>query len=195
MRWVLSLLVLGVVGILLGSGTFAYFSDTEESRGNYIAAGTLDLEFSEDGNNWFSYTSGYPVLQATDVKPGDSVSGTLYVRNNGTIDGDLYLNISITQCNDNDVTEPEGSNNNQCEIKDKIWVNVTKLDGNWINKTLAQWDNGGYESLGDLSGGDQGTIDYEINLPASVGNEIQDDRVDFNIEFLLLQDGAPQPSS
>ena len=53
----------------VGSGTWAYFSDTEQSTGDSLCAGTLDLNI-DSGNtagNTFSVTA---------VAPGDSGNGS-----------------------------------------------------------------------------------------------------------------------
>jgi predicted ribosomally synthesized peptide with SipW-like signal peptide len=73
---VAALMVMGLVG----SGTWAYFSDTESVNSNVFSAGTIDLKV--DGNEWTS------PLSLTNLKPGDTSSAIVFL-NNGTLEGEI----------------------------------------------------------------------------------------------------------
>jgi predicted ribosomally synthesized peptide with SipW-like signal peptide len=45
----ISLMVIGLVGGMIGGGMFAYFSDTETSTGNTFTAGTIDITVTGGG--------------------------------------------------------------------------------------------------------------------------------------------------
>jgi spore coat-associated protein N len=49
----MSVLVIGVTAGLIGTGTYAYFSD-EEIAENTFSAGTLDLQLSADGITYYN---------------------------------------------------------------------------------------------------------------------------------------------
>lgn len=70
-----SLLVIGIVGAMLGAGTFAAFSDSETSSGNVFAAGTLDISL------------GSASLEAAiaNMAPGDSKTVTVIATNDGSL--------------------------------------------------------------------------------------------------------------
>ncbi|WGI17118.1 TasA family protein [Methanonatronarchaeum sp. AMET-Sl] len=46
-----SVLLIGLIGVAAGAGTFAYFSDTEMAEGNTLTAGTIDIAIN-DQNPW-----------------------------------------------------------------------------------------------------------------------------------------------
>src|SRR5699024_8668502 len=60
--------------ILIGGGTFAYFSDTEASH-NAFAAGTLDLNANPT-----------VIIDVENIKPGDSFYRDFQLSNDGTLD-------------------------------------------------------------------------------------------------------------
>ena len=91
--------VLLMVGMVTGATT-AYFSDTETSTGNTFAAGTLDLNLDGGNTNVVKFT-------VSNMKPGDSQTGTWRVSNVGSIAGYLDLQ-NITQTHSAGTsTEPE----------------------------------------------------------------------------------------
>lgn len=91
--------VLLMVGMVT-SATTAYFSDTETSTGNTFAAGTLDLNLDGGNTNVVKFT-------VSNMKPGDSQTGTWRVSNAGSIAGYLDLQ-NITQTHSaGTTTEPE----------------------------------------------------------------------------------------
>lgn len=62
-KQLMSIMVIGIAAIMLGAGTFAYFSDTETSTGSTFQAGTIDLAVNGE-NPWAS-----AMFTFTDVKP------------------------------------------------------------------------------------------------------------------------------
>ena len=82
MKKMLGLAISGllVIGLVAG-GTFAYFSDTEQSTANTFTAGTLDLKISNDAS---TYTDGVTATWAdANAVPGMTKSGTVTLKNNG----------------------------------------------------------------------------------------------------------------
>lgn len=68
-------IVSAAIGLsLISGGTYAYFSDTEETT-NTFAAGTIDLEVEPT-----------KIVEIEDLAPGDSISRTFQLQNNGTLD-------------------------------------------------------------------------------------------------------------
>lgn len=74
----LSIATLGIASASLGYGTYAFFSDTEKSQGNLFTSGDLDLTLN--GLNGVTAT-----ILGTNFAPGDTTSGTLTLRNEGSI--------------------------------------------------------------------------------------------------------------
>lgn len=59
---------------LIGGGTYAYFSDSEETTSTF-AAGTIDLAIEPT-----------KIVEIDGLNPGDSISRTFQLQNNGSID-------------------------------------------------------------------------------------------------------------
>lgn len=78
---------------LIGGGTFAYFSDTAQSTATF-AAGTLDLNSDPS-----------VIVNIPNLKPGDTVTKSFKLKNDGSLDiGSIILNTS-TQ-----ITDAKGDN-------------------------------------------------------------------------------------
>src|SRR5918995_1169412 len=73
-------LSLGVVLAVGSTGTFAYWTDDVKVSGTTFTAGTLDLQVN-DLNAVTAYTS----LNLTTMVPGNSMAGTLVIKNNGNV--------------------------------------------------------------------------------------------------------------
>ena len=78
-KLLMSIMVIGIAALFLGAGTFAYFSDTETSTNNTFTAGTLDLDITDN-----------TPITLTNMKPGDSATGSMTVENIGGLPGCLY---------------------------------------------------------------------------------------------------------
>jgi predicted ribosomally synthesized peptide with SipW-like signal peptide len=75
-----SVLVIGMLALAMGYGTYSYFSSTK-TAGISITAGNMDLWLSKDGGStWYNdLTFGFP----DDWAPGDSYTVTVWLTNNG----------------------------------------------------------------------------------------------------------------
>jgi predicted ribosomally synthesized peptide with SipW-like signal peptide len=82
MKKILGLTIAALLVIaMVAAGTFAYFSDTEQSTANTFTAGTLDLKVS---NNATLYLDGVSATWAdANANPGMTKSGTVTLKNNG----------------------------------------------------------------------------------------------------------------
>ena len=167
----LTVAILLIVG-LCSIGTWAYFLDTESSTGNTLAAGTLDLSWTNE--------SGVPLpFDVDSMAPGDTVEARISVRNTGS----LGLRYTMTT----DVASGQTlADQLQCRLYD--YANGIDL----YNGSL----NGAY--IGDSTQGQQtgdrivagGSVDYlaiEVTLPADTGNEYQGLTTDVNFDFIAEQ--------
>lgn len=83
-----SLMTLVLVVGLVGGGAFAYFSDTEESKGNTFTAGTIDLEMNEENPRVSA------IFTFSDIKPcKDMEPVVIKLKNVGQNNGYLYQKI------------------------------------------------------------------------------------------------------
>ena len=96
----ISVIIIGLVALTAGAGTYALFSDTGASTGNTFMAGTLDLEI-RDGADWADNIGAEwsmpSLLYPLPMKPGDDVSGTVSFRNVGSVAAtDMEISCSYT---------------------------------------------------------------------------------------------------
>ncbi len=95
-RILFPLLVIGLAGGLFTLGSGAFFSDKQSDTGNTITAGSLLLSIGGNGSVNCSIGSYQPTslgnVTFDGVLPTCQVTGT----NAGTLDGDLYLKVVVT---------------------------------------------------------------------------------------------------
>ena len=96
--------VLLAVAVAVGSG--ANFTAQSANPGNSFASGTLTMSNSKDN---------VAILTASNMKPGDSTSGTVDIQNTGSLSGTFSL--SRTNLTDSDATNPM-SNKLNLVVKD-----------------------------------------------------------------------------
>ena len=77
-----SIIVIGVVGVLAGAGTFAALSGTTGNNGNAFAAGTVVLADNDSGSSMWSVTNRVP---------GDSVTTCIRLTYTGTLNADVKI--------------------------------------------------------------------------------------------------------
>jgi spore coat-associated protein N len=193
-----------VLLVIVGGGTWAWFSDTETSANNSLTAGTLDLNV--DGGNIEVNT-----FSVSNVAPGDSGSGNTTLSNVGSLDGELDVYVHyVYSTGGSGGTEFEDSVSHMGDNAEMaLYLDVDqsgtytggdiglKYDGTTYNhpaaldyasmKSYSQvtWD--AVETLA-ASAGDDFIILWEI--PTTTDNEIQGDTLHFKITFTLEQAGA-----
>jgi predicted ribosomally synthesized peptide with SipW-like signal peptide len=106
----MSVVVIGVVGGMVGGGLFAHFQDTETSTGNTFTAGFIDLEIDNTaypGEMWNG--EPFPVFsQHTDWKPCTHYEATLSLHLvEGSNDCPVFMNMIQTLDAENGCIEPE----------------------------------------------------------------------------------------
>jgi len=202
MKKILGLMIVALlVMVLVGGGTWAYFSDTESSANNSLAAGTLDLNI--DGGD-----TAVTAFSVTGVVPGDNGSGDNTLANVGSLSGELDITFSsITNTPGAGGGEYEGGSGElgaAAEIA--VYIDVDQ-SGDWSTgdiglksdaTTYAHPTALDYAAI-DSYGGDNwdaietvaasGADDFVIlwRVPTSAGNEIQGDSVSFDVAFTLEQ--------
>lgn len=122
-----SLLVVGVVGAVVVAATSAFFSDTETSTGNTFAAGTIDLQVSND--SWYN---GEPredlswemtnltverFFNYEDLKPGDWGEDTIGIEV-GSNPAWVCAHTDVSSNLDNGITEPEDEEDGEIDGSD-----------------------------------------------------------------------------
>lgn len=110
--------------ILIGGGTFAYFSDTESSR-NTFAAGTLDLNVNPT-----------VIIDVENIKPGDSFYRDFQLSNDGTLD--IQKVLLETAYTVTDAEDDNGSADFGDYIEVEFLYNNSNLDEVIYRSTLAE---------------------------------------------------------
>ena len=217
-RILMSILVIGVVAMAAGAGTFAWFSDTETSEGNTFTAGTIDLTVNDEN----PLTS--KVVELSDIKPCEEhvVWKKVTASDNPY---DLYLVIKDITTGTGTMVEPE------CVAEGGTWSNGVCSD----NVAVDNIDEMTYYDLYLYSAGEDGkcgTDDDELietiedgsryfatvagdsplklgsslepntlycvkqsfHLDDDAGNEYQGDTASFTEEFIATQVGVSPPS-
>jgi len=196
----MSILVIGVVAMAAGAGTFAQFSDTETSEGNTFTAGTLDLGLANtEGTDPTGSTSA--TWTENNWAPGNTVTGTLYVNNEGSIAAEsVVVTFSRT------ITEgtPETVDPGTSTLDD---VQVTKMTYDEVNilddVTAIVGDGASPLTIGELNGESIDLEDDEEDvhaadtekalvmtflLPSTADNGVQGDTLDLTLAFTASQD-------
>ena len=94
-RGILALTIaLGVLSMLAGQGTLAYFTSTATSTGNVFSTGTVALRLTDV--NETSSAAITASFGSANFRPGDTVAGYTTVLNTGTLPFDYGLRYTAT---------------------------------------------------------------------------------------------------
>ena len=181
-KMLLSLLIIGVVSVSAGAGTWAYFSDTETSTDNTFTAGTLDLLVN-------GMDTPLAHFDESNLYPGWTDSEPVTVTNAGSIDG--VLSMEVINLADDENLNPE-SEDAVGVLSTNMWVEIVDADTSTIlyDGFLSEFDDGVDDvlDLGSLDAGETRNIVLVGSIAGAVGNEIQGDKVTFDIVVTLDQD-------
>ena len=189
-----SILAIILVAIGVGAGTMAYFSDTETSENNIFTAGTLDL--TKDT------VVGLPV-SLTNMAPGDSVSGSITLKNVGTLDGKLYGRTTYVE--KDGPTNPDDKTADQFAAKLMVTSWQEPGMGSPINPGISVYtlvtanpttpvtvqDHGVWQYYGTLAKDATAFFAMTVQFDTSAGNGYQGDGIEVKFEYLLVQTNHP----
>lgn len=195
-RILLSLLIMAGIGGAMVAGVRAYFSDSETSTDNTLAAGTIDI--SVDGHNpW-----GITLLsdQLSDLKPGMDKKITFTVKNEGANDLVLWKRIYIKSRSGGAYPEPEQAadpGNTVNDVDSQIHYDMTV---GAVNTIPMAWDvmmsdiDQLWIPLGKVLAGATLDVTQVYKLDEDAGNQYQGDLITFDIDLYAEQINAPGPS-
>ncbi|WP_153952195.1 TasA family protein [Halosegnis longus] len=182
---------LGTIGVAsagAGAGTFALFSDTEESTGNSVTAGTLNL--TADGNDGSETTT----LSVTGAAPGDTGIATTTLRNAGNISGFLNVDIDSVSSAENGLVEPErqagdsSTGGSSGELADYLSLELD-IGGNMFTSGLVSgMENVQFNPNEPISGSSVKDFNIQWEIDEAAGNVIQTDSVSVDFTLELLQE-------
>lgn len=136
------LIVIGLLTLTIGLGTYAYFNDTETSTGNVFQAGTIDL----------TLTGGFEFY---DIKPCEELAPvTVEFRNIGQNPGYLYNKITYEN---NDKTANPAPNLSADEFAALIYIEAVTYQ-HWT-----YWEEAGDWGWGGISDDLPGWLGMDLN--------------------------------
>ena len=178
------ILLVGMGGI----GTWAYFSDVETAAGNELTAGVLDLKTDDvDG------VTG--TLTLSNMKPGDTTSGSITLKNTGTMTGST-LDIEFSYVEDDGT--PNVVNMSADDTAAVIEVTTLDYDASSLLGGISDGNSNTYTDIEDLKNANltglsginaSATKDFEVavQLRTETGNDFQADGVNITMTFTLNQ--------
>jgi spore coat-associated protein N len=183
---VAALLVMGLVG----GGTWAYFSDTEETTGNIFSAGTIDLGLDNNPNQ-DPTGSTTATFGATALAPGSAAgSGTLYVNNEGSIDmSHVYISFSLTSYTEATPTSVDDHNLNTGtdNLTNMIIATTVTWNSNpvatLVGKSIEELIALGPTDLGNLNAGVEQALQITWTFSDTATNGCQGDSLDLTISL------------
>jgi spore coat-associated protein N len=178
--------------VAMGSGTYALFSSTRTAD-LPIGAGTVLLDEINGANNSLS-------LAASDLAPGDSIQRVVNVKNVGTIPMGR-VTLATTALSPGSLLDSDGTNGLQMQIEQCAapWQPTTQ--GGIVTYACS---GGATSVLGarrvvmpetqlpglDLARDANNYLRVTVALPASAGNEFQDQSSTIRFSFVGYQDAA-----
>ncbi|VEF47893.1 camelysin [Bacillus freudenreichii] len=176
---------------LVGGGTFAYFSDTETSA-NTFAAGTLDLTLNPQ-----------EIINVSKIKPGDSMTRTFKLKNDGTLDiktVGLKTAYEVIDAKDDNAGEDFGEH-----IRVNFLTNINQINTTIHTTTLAALQNENPDVIkqllidklfgnGGLKPGQTHNLIVQFEFVDNGGDQniFQGDELELTWDFTAYQmDGSP----
>lgn len=170
-----------------GLGTWAYFQDTETSTGNLLAAGTLDLKTDDvDGVT--------QTLYASNLKPGDIVSGSITLRNAGSVAGST-LDLAFTYVDSDYSPNPTNMTADATAAVIQVTTltyaasSILPVDGTnangWID--IQDLKEANLTGQAGINGGLSEDFVITVQLRADTSSDFQSDGITITMTFTLNQ--------
>ena len=128
----LSIITIGLVASLAGTGILAYFSDTETSVENVFTAGTIDISIDSTGGQEVVTVEG-----ALDLKPCQTGYTTTKITNVGTNPATIWKHVTNVLNEENGETDAEGK-----------YYTANPGSENWLISNWIHYDMLVYKTLG-----------------------------------------------
>jgi spore coat-associated protein N len=191
------ILGLGVVALLViamvGGGTYAFFSDTETSTNNSLMAGTLNLGVANLGGTNPTGSATATWTTPAGWKPGQSINGTLYVKNSGTIDmSSVNVTFAYTYTENSPSTVTGyAANTGTDNLSQMITAATVTYNGTSVaslaTKNLDQLVTAGTSLLGNLPAGAEVPLFITFTLGSTATNGCQGDTANVTLTLLAMQ--------
>lgn len=187
-RIIVSILTIVAVVGGVSAVTFAFFSDSGTSNDNLFAAGTIDLKLSDSDETVMDTVTA--TIGGTNMVPGDTKSGTLQLRNDGSHVAD-HAELSVVNT-DSDLVNP---------LDAVMEITALTYDGGSVMSQLTDNNTNGYIDLNDLATlgldnlsltdlGVDHPLAMTVQFRSDAGNLYQGDSVDSDWTVTLNQDSS-----
>ena len=193
----LSLAIIAAVSSFSFLLTRAYFNDKKTSSGNKLTVGTLNLEVSDSNSNKIE-----PIV-ISDLGNSEIKGQKIWkLRNNGSLPGQLVINLANIQNSENGCNAPEGEVDQTCSnpgigegelgnvVSAGFYINAVSKINVPLNQsgadTLARYWNDSLNTL-VIEPGQEVELKMEWFESSTYGNEIQSDSLAFDLSFNLQQ--------
>lgn len=158
--------LLVAVGSVVAAGTRAYFSRQGEVKSNTFSTGTLVLGLSDSDESDSDETTATWSIAAG--APGDSVSGTVNIKNTGSIAAN-HIEVDVS----NVVTEASGPPGSTDAVPLDTVLEITGLtyDGVSVLSAVTDANGNGIKDLDDLEAAgldDLALTDLDVNHPLAM---------------------------
>lgn len=200
-----ALVALVVIGaVLLGLGTYAFWSDNETVSGNNVEAGTLDLTVDDGASK---------TITLENAQPGDSANHTFTLKNVGSTEADhVAMDLSFVEQADEPAEPADSGLAAELNAQDTAaMVEVTTFSYNGTSQlgSVTDGNSNGIVDLADVQSqtgsldnlaapGANGVDTENLELGLTVANDngaftgtdedIMADGVDITLDFTLNQD-------
>jgi len=202
-----AIVLIGVVAMLAGAGTYAYFSSTRTSTGNTFTAGTIgDLKTIDwDELTWRDGVTA--TWTATNMKPGDNFPFDMELVGLSRVVGTITPSSLQITCNYNVIeetpqtesdTDPHTNEHPDAMAKQMI-ITRFKYNGTDYVDSITDFDGDGQKTFYDLKNSpvtglpipvvtDGGTFfRLSVKFSEDAGNDFQGDTFDLTMIFTLKQ--------
>lgn len=204
-RTLSAIAVIGIVAMLAGAGTYAYFRDTAKSTGNTFTAGTLDLKTIDwDELTWRDGVTA--TWTATNMKPRDSFPFDVEfvgLSRAGTITpGSLEITCNYSVIEESPQTEADTdpyTNAHPDDMAKQMIITRFMYNGANYLDSITDFDGDGQKTFYDLKNSpvtglpipvitDGGTFfRLSVKFSEEAGNNFQGDTFNLTIIFTLKQ--------
>ena len=205
-NFLVSIMIIGLVSVSAGYGTYTFFSDTESAEDNILQAGTIDIAVDGDGfpNNDNPWNETFFI---EDAKPCLTRSMIFNITNVGENPVRIFKTLNITETGEGILSEPEEdwyNNYNAGEPKNDIYTKIDyfiEVDDIPImpfeqNNVLLEDVNGSSLLLiEELAPGETIKVEQFYHLANDTENWAQGDNMTFNIQLYAEQLNAMSPKT
>ena len=191
-----TLIAIAALSVLVGSAFTAAFSDQESSQQNELKAGILNLQLGE--KHVLRFNDGEEVLA-----PGSKGAVSTSIRNDGNIEGNFYVKVTLSNDSEGDDPQPEPETDKEGDGELDACVDIratltntaetaTAVLFDWIRADQLHnpgriWDEDSHTAVDDLINAGDAILTIEWRVDRECGNEMMGDIFDLNFTFRLDQ--------